>query len=344
MIATPTIRHRGALRAFAMLAGLALAASTALAAAPKTYTVHSPADATNPLGQPIAATASYVITPNSIQLTLTNTTAKFTSPQQALRAFSFRINKKDIKADLGETKAVLRIITGGRVFDSREAEETRWRLRVDGNRIIVYAPSERYGLVPETIKMADADSDLAEARFNPFLAGPASIQILMPDISLTNDLADVQFFFKDEVGVGAFEPKLTAAAGQDPTGPGSVTPGDPVVPPDVTTPPGGDLVLPPVNPGNNGKPPTNGGGGGGGGGGTSTTPLSDPPTEPPFVPPPPPPGAIDPEPDPLTPPTDPPPPDVFPPDDGGGVPEPASLTLLGSGAAMLLLRGRLRRS
>ena len=194
-------------------AAIALLALSAMAPAAVTYTTHE--GALNAAGQPISAMLEFTIHPDAIVVRVTNTTPNIQSIDQTISAISFSVYNKKAKGDLGFTWGQVRTVSDQGIKTAAEKTETKWTLTKSGSTYTLHAPGYGRGILPEPqgLTYDKADKSITDAGTREFLASPAVFQIQIPDISLTDDILGVKFFWGHEVGGGVGDLHIAGRTG-----------------------------------------------------------------------------------------------------------------------------------
>ncbi|MEI8196575.1 MAG: hypothetical protein WCI73_11750, partial [Phycisphaerae bacterium] len=213
------------LRMGGLTAALVVLAAAVPVQAAISFTTQS--GALNPAGQGVAARLDVTIAKDRLVVRLSNMTQDLAAFEQTLDRLSFSIAKKEAHGSLGVTNAQTAHFAEGGVQIASQMTETNWTLSTAGNRFTLRAPGQQRTILPDLHGggLDKANASITAPGVHEFLTGPVYFEILVPGLTLTDEITGVSFGW---AGAEEGDPKISSDTtnNMDSPGLGFSLPGD----------------------------------------------------------------------------------------------------------------------
>ncbi len=180
------------------LAGLLMLAVSSAAFG---LSVSTPPTFVNSVGQPVSAHAEFTFRNGGIMVSLQNETDGPRYFTQTLSGIKFKIkNFNKGEPFLQNSRGNVRLIGTDGTPGNPSAESTNWAFDYKNGQFSLTAPGKLYTLLPETSPKDyyNADTSLLGNGQRPFITGPTSFFIAVPEMGTDSQIEDVQFVFSDQ--------------------------------------------------------------------------------------------------------------------------------------------------
>ncbi len=166
------------------------------------YSISTPPSFINSVGQPVAAHADFEFRNGGLVVTVQNQTADLRYFTQSLAGIKFTLKNFSGSASLQNSRGNVTLLGQNGMPGNPSAESTNWTFELKDGQFTLNAPGKLYTVLPDSGSQgfANADSSLTGADQSPFMTGPVSFFIALPnfDSAQSGDIEGVEFIFGDQ--------------------------------------------------------------------------------------------------------------------------------------------------